>query len=207
MTNGLPLSTIRDMSTWRAADRLPHPGGPDYELDDVVEASTPDQLKALGDELRRSILDLLDDRAATTTHVAAALGRPKGTIGYHLKVLEEAGLIRIVRTRQVRAMTEKYYGRVARTIVIRAQGDEAERFPMLAEALSEARVRDPADPLPMFTLRKVRIPQDRALEFAERLVALAEEFVSQPRGGDVVHGLIAGVYPTELPTLPSEETP
>jgi MFS family permease len=72
-------------------------------------------------------------------------------------VLEQAGLVRIVRTRQVRAMTEKYYGRVARTIVIKAQGEDAASFPMLAEALSEARVLDPADPLPMFTLRKVRI--------------------------------------------------
>lgn len=182
----------------------PATGGPDYELDDVVEASSPEQLKALGDELRRTILDLLHDRAATTSHLADALDRPRGTIGYHLKVLEHAGLIRIVRTRQVRAMTEKYYGRVARTIVVKA-GGEAARFPMLAEALAEARVRGPADPLPMFTLRKMRIPEAQAVEFAERLVALAEEFVSQPRGGDVVYGLIAGVYPTDRPTLPAAE--
>ncbi len=180
-------------------------GGPDYALDDVVEASSPEQLKALGDELRCTILDLLHDRAATTTHLAEALDRPKGTVGYHLKVLEQAGLIRIVRTRQVRAMTEKYYGRVARTIVVKAQGAEAKSFPMLAEALAEARVLGPADPLPMFTLRKVRIPEERALEFATRLVALAEEFVSQPRAGDVVYGLIAGVYPTDRPTLAAAE--
>jgi DNA-binding transcriptional ArsR family regulator len=178
------------------------PSGPDYELDDVVEASSPDQLKALGDELRRTILDLLHDRAATTTHLAETLGRPKGTIGYHLKVLEDAGLIRIVRTRPVRAMTEKYYGRVARTILVKAQGDDAARFPMLAEALAEARVLGPDDPLPMFTLRKVRVSEERAVEFAERLIALAEDFVSQPREGDIVYGLIAGVYPTDRPTLP-----
>ncbi len=181
-------------------------GGPDYELDAVVEASTSRQLKALGDEMRRSILDLLHDRAATTSHLAEALGRPKGTVGYHLKVLEGAGLIRVVRTRPVRAMTEKYYGRVARTIVVKAQGDGEAAFPMLAEAIAEARVLGPDDPLPMFTLRKVRISEDRAVEFAGRLVDLAEEFVTQPREGDVIYGLIAGVYPTDRPTLKAKES-
>ena len=47
---------------------------------------------------------------------------PKGTVGHHLKVLERAGLVHVVRTRQVRALTEKYYGRVARLFVMK--GDE-----------------------------------------------------------------------------------
>ena len=89
----------------------------DYEIDDYVTADRPEQLKALGDPTRITILTLLLERSATTTHLAEALGKPKGTVGYHLKVLESAGLIRIVRTRPVRAMTEKYYGRTGRTIV------------------------------------------------------------------------------------------
>jgi len=48
------------------------------------------------------------------------LETPKGTVGHHLKVLEAAGLIRVVRTRKVRALTEKYYGRVARLFVLRS---------------------------------------------------------------------------------------
>lgn len=176
------------------------PGGPDYELEATIEVATPGGLKAIADPTRRTILDLLLDRAATTTHIAEALDKPKGTVGYHLKVLEAAGLIRIVRTAQVRAMTEKYYGRVARTILIKARpsgggGD----FPMLAQAMAEARILRPDDPLPMFTLRHVRVPEERAVEFAERLVALSEEFVDAPRGGDVVYGLIAGVFPTDRP--------
>ena len=193
------------MSTKRDIGRGDGAAGPDYELDAVVEASSPAQLKALGDSTRRRILDILHDRAATTTHVAEALGKPKGTVGYHLKTLEAAGLIRIVRTRQVRAMTEKYYGRVARTILVNASQGMPSGFPMLTQALEEARVRSPDDPLPMFTLRNVRISEADAVEFAERLVALAGEFVSQPRGGDVVYGLIAGVYPTDLPVLSQKD--
>jgi DNA-binding transcriptional ArsR family regulator len=35
-------------------------------------------------------------------------------VGYHLKVLEEAGLVHVVRTKKVRAIEAKYYGRTAR---------------------------------------------------------------------------------------------
>ena len=51
---------------------------------------------------------------------------PKGTVGHHLKVLEKAGLIRVVRTRQVRALTEKYYGRVARLFELKGVDSDAE---------------------------------------------------------------------------------
>ena len=87
---------------------------PDYELDDVLVVQDPKQLRALGDFTRGRIVGLLGQRAASTTELAAALDMPKGTVGHHLKVLEKAGLVRVVRTRQVRALTEKYYGRVAR---------------------------------------------------------------------------------------------
>jgi DNA-binding transcriptional ArsR family regulator len=180
-------------------------GALDYDIDDTVEASTPEAMKAMADETRRTILDLLLDRAATTTHLAKSLDKPKGTVGYHLKVLEAAGLVRVVRTRPVRAMIEKYYGRVGRTIVIKSPVRETARFPILEDALAEARIHSPEDPLPMFTLRHIRIPASRAVEFAQRLVEVSDEFVSEPRGGDVVYGLIAGIYPTDHPILRSDD--
>jgi DNA-binding transcriptional ArsR family regulator len=67
-------------------------------------------IAALADELRVRILAITRERPASTTELARLLRRPKGTVGYHLKVLERAGLVRVVRTRRVRAVTEKYYG-------------------------------------------------------------------------------------------------
>jgi DNA-binding transcriptional ArsR family regulator len=69
---------------------------------------------------------LLRERAASTSELAAALGLPKGTVGHHVKVLERAGLIKVVATRPIRAVTEKYYGRVARLFVLKTDED-AER--------------------------------------------------------------------------------
>jgi DNA-binding transcriptional ArsR family regulator len=89
----------------------------DYAIDDNVVAETNAQLKAVADDTRMDILNLLMEKAATVSQLADALGKPKGTIGYHAKVLEDVGMIRVVRTNKVRAMTEKYYGRIGRTIV------------------------------------------------------------------------------------------
>ena len=176
---------------------------PDYELEDYVIADSPEALKALGDPTRSVILSLLLERAATTTHLAEALDKPKGTVGYHLKVLEEAGLVRVVRTRPVRAMTEKYYGRTGRTVVYKGQPGDSKLF-MLQEAMDEARL-DEESALPMFTIRRVRLDEARAVEFSQRVLELAEEFVAMPRTGDTVYGFIAGVYPTDHPVLPEDQ--
>jgi DNA-binding transcriptional ArsR family regulator len=172
----------------------------DYELDDYVYATTPEQMKALGDPTRDTILGLLLERAATTSQLAEALNKAKGTVGYHLNVLADVGLIRVVRRRKVRALTEKYYGRVGRTIVFRPEHVDRPRMFMLEEALQEA-VHDPDHPLPLTTVRRVRIPVERAVEFSQRVIDLAEDFVELPRGGDTVYGFVAGVYPTDLPVL------
>ena len=78
----------------------------------VVRA--PEQLKALADDLRSKIVILLRERARSITELAEKLELPKSTVGHHVKVLEKAGLLRVVRTRKVRALTESYYGRTAR---------------------------------------------------------------------------------------------
>lgn len=172
----------------------------DYEMDDFVRVESRDQLRALGNETREQILTLLSERAATTSQLAGSLGKPKGSVGYHVKVLEQAGLVRVVRTNRVRALTEKYYGRTARTVVFGSPAAAADPFFMLDDARREA-VADAGEVLPMFTMRRARVSEDRAAEFAERLNALAEEFLELPREGARVYGVIAGVYPTDLPSL------
>jgi hypothetical protein len=40
---------------------------PDYDLDEMIVVTAPGQLRALADPLRRTLLDLLLERAATVT--------------------------------------------------------------------------------------------------------------------------------------------
>lgn len=83
--------------------------------------SEPAQLRALGDAVRARIIALLRERAASASELGELLGMPKGTVGHHVKVLERAGLVHVVRTRRVRAVTEKYYGRVARLFLVQSE--------------------------------------------------------------------------------------
>jgi len=91
---------------------------PDYELADQLVVRAPAQLRALADPLRATILDLLLERAATVAELAAAVGRPKSTVAHHVTVLVGAEMLRVVRTRRVRAIDERYYGRTARVFSV-----------------------------------------------------------------------------------------
>src|SRR3954471_12189746 len=91
---------------------------PDYELAERIALTRPDQVKAISDPLRTTILGLLHERAATVTELATAVGRPKSTVAHHVKVLTDAGILRVVRTRRVRAIEERFYGRAARMFYV-----------------------------------------------------------------------------------------
>lgn len=163
---------------------------------------TSEQVAVVTEPTRNAIIMMLSQRPASITELADALDRPKGTVGHHVKALEEAGLIRVVRARRVRAVVEKFYGRVARTFVFPAvpgvEGTDV--HPFVAEAITEG--RDPrGDEASLVTIRHARIPDARADEFAERLLDLAEEFAGFGPGGTTTYGLLIGLYPTDRPSL------
>ncbi|HEX6196094.1 MAG TPA: helix-turn-helix domain-containing protein [Jiangellaceae bacterium] len=182
---------------------------PDYDLPDMVEVWTPAQLRAIADPLRSTILDLVLERAATVAELAAAVGRPKSTVAHHVNVLVDAGMLKVVRTRKVRAIDERYYGRTGRTVyvgVARRPGDTETPVCIneLSVAAAESVPAHEADTL-YTTLRHVRIPPERAAEFWRRVEELIRDFTRLPRSGDTVYGLVAGLYPTDHPTLPEPE--
>lgn len=179
---------------------------PDYDLDQFLEVSTPAQLSALAHPLRSAILDLVLERAATIGELAVAVGRPHGTVSYHVKVLVGVGMLRVVRTRRVRAMEERYYGRTARTMrssVARRPGDTSTPVCIneLSVAAGESVPAHEADTL-YTTMRHVRIPRESAADFWRRVEALMRDFSQLARSGSTVYALVAGLYPTDHPTLP-----
>jgi DNA-binding transcriptional ArsR family regulator len=183
---------------------------PDYELADRLVVTAPAQLRALADPLRATILDLLLERAATVGELAAAVRRPKSTVAHHVNVLVDAGMLRVVRTRRVRAIDERYYGRTARVFyvgVVERPGEDPTTVHAnaLSVAAAESVSAHEADQLRSI-LRHARIPAQSATEFWERVVdALTREFAQLPRSGDTVHAFAAGLYPTDYPTLPDPD--
>src|SRR5512133_2166858 len=102
---------------------------PDYELADRIALSEPAQVKAIGHPLRTALLGLLHERAATVNELAAAVGRPKSTVAHHVKVLGDAGLVQVVRTRRVRGIDERFYGRTARMFYVVDQSPGGDQLP------------------------------------------------------------------------------
>jgi DNA-binding transcriptional ArsR family regulator len=185
-----------------------NPQPPDYELADRIALTTPLQVKALSHPLRTTILGLLHERAATVSELALTVGRPKSTVAHHVKVLAAAGLVQVVRTRRVRAIEERFYGRTARMFYVgverSADGEELPRdfndFEVAARESSTA-YRD--GKLWGF-IRHARISEAQASDFWERMAELVAEFDRLPRSGDTMYGFAIGVYPTDHPTLPSD---
>ena len=164
---------------------------------------SPEQAKLFADPTRADIITLISQRPASIKELADALDRPKGSIGHHIKRLADAGLIEVVETRQVRAITEKFYGRTAKTFVFPNLDEGGERS-FLDEAAAE--MRDPADEeTSLLTLRRARIPAEHAEAFADRLLEVAEEFSGAEPGGTTVYGMVLGLYPTDRPSLPDTE--
>ncbi len=182
------------------------PSIPDYELEEIRVVGSPEELKAMAHPVRSAVLDLLLERAATIAELAAAVGVPRSTMAHHVKVMVNAGLLAVVRTRRVRAIDERYYGRTARLFQVGAVSEADAAWlgagpSPLGEAAAESDAAHREDRL-RATLRHARIPENVAVEFWDRVVELAQDFARLPRSGDATFGFVAGIYETTHPTLP-----
>ena len=181
-------------------------GIPDYDLEDVRVVSSRQELRAMADPLRGTLLDLVLERAATVGELASAVRRPKSTVAHHVGVLVAADMLKVVRTRKVRAIDERFYGRTARIFYVgKIQPDEVTIVPnVLSDAAAESGPAYEADRLRAI-LRYARIPPEGAAEFWNRVFELVNDFAQLPRAGDTVYGFVAGLYPTEQPRLPDSD--
>ena len=172
---------------------------PDYDLPDNVVADQPHQLKALGDKTRMAILDLVLERAASVTELAAALGKPKSTVAHHVEVLRRAGLLRVVRP--ARSGCD---GGVLRPDRAHRQLTRPGRSTPCGRCWPTPSPSRSPSKRPRRRLHHPPRPHPgrQADAFAARLDELAREFTRLPREGDVVYGLIAGVYPTAHGSCP-----
>jgi DNA-binding transcriptional ArsR family regulator len=180
---------------------------PDHELADRMALTEPSQVRAIGHPLRTTILQLLHERAATVTELAAAVERPKSTVAHHVDVLTRNGLLQVVRTRKVRAIEERFYGRTARMFYVSAEPsgiDMPGDFNDFEVAARESATAFERGQLRGF-IRHARISPDQASRFWDRVAELVDEFDRLPRSGGAMYGFAVGIYPTDHPILPTAE--
>ncbi len=114
-------------------------------------------------------------------------------------MLERAGLIRVVRTRKVRALTERFYGRVARLFVLRSTDAPLETTVAaidLRQAADEIRLL-PGGETSAYAFLHVRLTEADVRRLRRRLERLADDFRARETPAGQPFGLAAALYPLE----------
>ncbi len=156
-------------------------------------------LKVIADPLRNQVFEALVLQPLTVKQVADQLGLATSKLYYHINLLEKHSLIRVVDTRVVANMIEKYYRATACNLdvdpaLLSFSTDEGKDTinTLLTSTIDTTRedilrslqahyldLEQGAEQHPrrvVVTRQVSRIPEERVHAFQERLVALLEEF-------------------------------
>jgi len=82
-------------------------------------SSDADVLKALNHPVRRQVMGIFDTEVASPKELAARLGLSIPSISYHVGILRDLGLIKVVRETPRRGAVEHHYKAVARSLSVR----------------------------------------------------------------------------------------
>lgn len=88
------------------------------ELKLVHELRTVQELRALSDPLRVVVMRLLKEQERSVKELCDILGERSTRLYYHVRELERAGLVRLVRTETKSGSVLKYYRAAARYVTI-----------------------------------------------------------------------------------------
>jgi putative molybdopterin biosynthesis protein len=87
-------------------------------MDIIQKIDSFNPLKTIADPLRLQILRLLMADSATLSQLGRKLKIHPAKVRYHLKQLEEIGLVELVSTRDVGGFVEKYYRATSRALLV-----------------------------------------------------------------------------------------
>ena len=75
----------------------------------IKSVDDPRYVKAMSHPLRVRILAMLDERKASPNQLSGWLGATLGTVAYHVRTLQEFGLVELVDETRVRGAVEHHY--------------------------------------------------------------------------------------------------
>lgn len=190
------------------------------ELPLSLDINTSQQFKAISDEMRSRILGIIQNQPATAKQIAERLGATPGAIGHHLRVLEAAGLAKIVARRLVRGIVANYYTRTARIFKYdlprEVTGETSINLEIMTKALNELAEAEEymeEDACQTEGFPHNRLSLERAQFYSERLQALVDDILSEtPDPNGKVYGIFVAMFmaPAYMQgpstSIPSEST-
>lgn len=160
--------------------------------------STEQQFKAISDVMRSRILGVVQYQPLTAKQIAQRLQATPGAIGHHLRVLEEAGLVKIVARRLVHGIVASYYTRAARIYDFDFPQDVTGSYSVDLDFISHARAEmmDSLVSYGDYELRSnafphARLAPEKAQGYLQRFRALLDELIEEKPDPD---GEIYGVF-------------
>lgn len=151
----------------------------------TFHVTTDEQLRAVSNLTRHRIMAALRHEPATITQIAEKIGLAKGSSSYHLRLLERAGLVKVVRTRKVRGVTERYYAMAARAIVLPDAGAGQPNV-LMRHAVADLEASSGVGGQHV-RMAHLRLTEEQFAQLGTRLDALADEYqeLSDPSLPDV----------------------
>jgi DNA-binding transcriptional ArsR family regulator len=196
-----------------------------FEPEQEYVVTSLDTLKVASDPTRLRILECLVERPQTVKEVASRLGSTPTKLYYHVNLLEEHGLIKVVSQRIVSGIIEKQYRtraysfNVDKSLFALNSSEEGGPMDTMLKAIFDATrddvrraiehgLLDPTEKDPVkrngLTFRSIaKLSPDRLREFQERLLALVKEFgdfedmKEREKRGDTLqtYGLTVALFP------------
>ncbi|MEU8762380.1 helix-turn-helix domain-containing protein [Streptomyces sp. NPDC048659] len=144
------------------------------DLPESLRVTTDEQLRAVSNLTRHRIMAVLRFEPSTITQIAERVGLAKGSSSYHVRLLERAGIVEVVRTRKVRGVTERYYAMAARSIELPDPGEGGPDF-LMRHAVADLEAA-PADGERHVGMAHLRLTDAQFAELSARLEALVGEY-------------------------------
>jgi len=163
-----------------------------------------EQVRAAADPFRMQILRALGREARSPKQVAVELGVPPSRIYHHVQVLEKAGLVEMVESRQKRGTVERIYRTTAESFLAPADifGDQAEASGQVVAERIRLGTRPEAPFQPTTMHSAFRVTPKNAKRFHARLMAALaklERDLMDPDGeGEVVTVTVVLTSPAEI---------
>lgn len=79
--------------------------------------NTLEEINLVSDPIRLKIITTLGTTAKTAQDLSDALGVSRSKIHYHLRLLEENGIVEVVHTELINGITQKYFLPVAKAFI------------------------------------------------------------------------------------------
>ncbi|MGB7537319.1 MAG: helix-turn-helix domain-containing protein [Anaerolineales bacterium] len=163
------------------------------------------QIRAYAHPARMAILEQLGREKQSVSGIARTLGVHPANLTHHFKLLEKAGLIRLVEKRDTGKNLEKFYRAVAFHFTVNLAGETLTNKKVLALSLLHDNLtvaiqalKGQGDEAMVFGLLKsLKMKLEDVAKFQQRLMKLLEEFEKRPSKDGAPYTVNISFYPGE----------